>query len=273
MKQTKQYWEFVPIRETLALLSAPTGAPMEQSFFRAHLRVELLAVDVVDTLERVQEAIDRDDLSATSRLLRFAGNQIAQARGECALLSEMRPTEFREFRWALGSVSGFQSPGIRAIQFFCGLRDERVLGIFEGSALYDAMKYHWARRSIWDAFRGQLIRSTLCADSAEEQIETMRLLYRDEDSCPAAFATLEGLRLFDLQYRHFMADHLMTALSQNGHKKPGTGADRTSTIAPTTEMVLLRGVIAPLFPLLWEAITTLPEERSGYGFTASSDGV
>jgi tryptophan 2,3-dioxygenase len=93
-------------------------------------------------LERAQRAVHTDDGPATVRMLRFAGSQIEQARGELALLSQMRPPEFREFRPALGSVSGFQSPGIPSIQFFCGLRDENVLRIFAGAALYAALEHH-----------------------------------------------------------------------------------------------------------------------------------
>jgi tryptophan 2,3-dioxygenase len=131
----------------------------EMLFIVQHQTTELWFKLVLHELRAAVEALDADDLGrALKGVARVKHIQRTMAEA-WTVLATLTPSEYLEFRDALGASSGFQSAQYRAVEFILGNKDERALAVFDDDpaaradlvqllaapTLYDAFWRHLAR--------------------------------------------------------------------------------------------------------------------------------
>ncbi|HXF02956.1 MAG TPA: tryptophan 2,3-dioxygenase family protein, partial [Arthrobacter sp.] len=126
------------------LLSAqhPVSRPEhhdELLFIIQHQTSELWLKLVLHELRTVRQKLRDDDL-------RFAMKGMARIKHiqrslteQWSVLATLTPSEYAEFRGALGSSSGFQSYQYRAVEFLLGNKNKGMLGVFANDPAAQAL--------------------------------------------------------------------------------------------------------------------------------------
>lgn len=149
------------------LLSAqhPVSRPEhhdEMLFIIQHQTTELWLKQLLHELSSARELLASDDLrEALKRVARIKRIQDVMTQ-QWSILATLTPTEYAQFRGALGNSSGFQSVQYRAVEFALGNKNERMLSVFsehpenlalltaelERPTLYDEFLRFAARRGL-----------------------------------------------------------------------------------------------------------------------------
>lgn len=146
-----------------AILSAQR--PLSQShnemlFIVQHQTSELWLKLALHELLAARAAIRRDDISPALKMLARVSRLLEHLTGAWTILSTLTPSEYGEFRAALGRSSGFQSHQYRMLEFVLGNKNpvmmrphqhhpERlraVLELLHAPSLYDEVARLLARR-------------------------------------------------------------------------------------------------------------------------------
>jgi tryptophan 2,3-dioxygenase len=179
------------------------------------------------------------------------------------VLSTLTPSEYGEFRDALGRSSGFQSHQYRMVEFILGNKNavmmephrhhpERlrgVSGLLESPSLYDEVA-RWLARKGFPLDKGCIERDWTQPYRRNESLEAAwRQVYADT-ARHWDFYEL-GEKLVDLEdgFRQWRFRHVTTVERIIGYKR-GTGG--TSGVA-----YLKQALDVQLFPELWHVRTTL----------------
>ncbi|MEV4775845.1 tryptophan 2,3-dioxygenase [Microbacterium sp. LWH12-1.2] len=140
------------------LLSAqhPVSSPEhhdELLFIIQHQTTELWLKQLLHELSSARDLLASDDLrEALKRVARVKKIQDVMTQ-QWSVLATLTPTEYAQFRGALGNSSGFQSVQYRAVEFALGNKNERMLQVFadhpENLALLTA---EWEKPTLYDEF-------------------------------------------------------------------------------------------------------------------------
>jgi len=156
------------------LLSAqrPISEPAhhdEMLFIIQHQTAELWMKLVIHELRAAIDLVKEDRLSPVFKILSRVKHIQGQLFSQWGVLETLTPSEYAEFRGALGRASGFQSFQYRAIEFLLGNKDR------------DALRVHESRPRIHEELRGMLEAPSLYD-------EFLRLLRRRGYEVPASVA-------------------------------------------------------------------------------------
>src|SRR5512139_3746609 len=107
------------------LLSAqqPRSVPPhhdEMLFIVQHQVSELWMKLMIHELRAAIDFLQRDQVWQVRKVLARCKSVLRQLFEQWAVLETLTPTEYVEFRWVLGNVSGFQSAQYRALEFLLG---------------------------------------------------------------------------------------------------------------------------------------------------------
>ncbi len=70
-----------------------------------------------------------------------------------SVLATLTPTEYAQFRGALGNSSGFQSVQYRAVEFALGNKNEKMLSVFrDHPANLALLTAEWEKPTLYDEF-------------------------------------------------------------------------------------------------------------------------
>ncbi|WP_341978081.1 tryptophan 2,3-dioxygenase family protein [Microbacterium sp. LTA6] len=125
----------------------------ELLFIIQHQTTELWLKQLLHELSSARELLASDDLrEALKRVARVKKIQDVMTQ-QWSVLATLTPTEYAQFRGALGNSSGFQSVQYRAVEFALGNKNERMLQVFadhpENLALLTA---EWEKPTLYDEF-------------------------------------------------------------------------------------------------------------------------
>lgn len=125
----------------------------EMLFIIQHQTTELWLKLVQHELGTARDRLAADDLrSALKHIARVKHIQEVLTQ-QWSVLATLTPTEYAQFRGALGNSSGFQSVQYRAVEFALGNKNERMLGVFRGHPENLAMlTAEWERPTLYDEF-------------------------------------------------------------------------------------------------------------------------
>ncbi|MBD8012257.1 tryptophan 2,3-dioxygenase [Microbacterium sp. Re1] len=125
----------------------------EMLFIIQHQTTELWLKLVQHELGTARDRLAADDLrSALKHIARVKHIQEVLTQ-QWSVLATLTPTEYAQFRGALGNSSGFQSVQYRAVEFALGNKNERMLGVFRGHPENVAMlTAEWERPTLYDEF-------------------------------------------------------------------------------------------------------------------------
>lgn len=255
------YCDYLSLDAILNAQHPLSDAHDELLFIVQHQTSELWLKLALHEMEAATAAIAGDRLDVAFKMLTRIARIFEQLNGAWDVLRTMTPSEYSQFRHALGQSSGFQSYQYRAIEFLAGNRNAAML------------KPHAHRIDLDARLRAILARPSLCD-------EAIRLLARrgfnvgeeraaladrrgDSDAVVAAWARIyaDPVRQWDLYelaeklvdfedyFRRWRFNHVTTVERIIGLKR-GTGG--TSGVS-----YLRRMLDVVLFPELWRVRTVL----------------
>ncbi|MCB9881509.1 MAG: tryptophan 2,3-dioxygenase [Planctomycetes bacterium] len=183
------------------------------------------------------------------------------------VLETMRPMDFLRFRGPLKPASGFQSIQFRELEFFLGLRDERLLKLtfadedaaerlrkrIEGPSFSSVLLEHLRSLSFRIAADDVVLAG---GDEALPSIQEIARLYADYDRFPEAYELAESCVELDEFLLLWRRHHVMMVERQIG-ERPGTGAPVNQGLEGSR--YLLSTLTKRAFPYLWIARSYLPE--------------
>ena len=125
----------------------------ELLFIIQHQTTELWLKQLLHELSSARELLASDDLrEALKRVARVKRIQDVMTQ-QWAILATLTPTEYAQFRGALGNSSGFQSVQYRAVEFALGNKNEKMLSVFsDHPANLALLTTEWHKPTLYDEF-------------------------------------------------------------------------------------------------------------------------
>lgn len=208
----------------------------ELLFIVQHQTTELWFKLVLHELRAVRAGFDADELQpALKSLARVKHIQRILAE-QWSVLATLTPSEYAEFRGALGSSSGFQSAQYRAVEFILGNKNRAMLAVFDHHAeSREVLAELLDGPSVYDAFLRLLARrgfdvpgTVLERDVTQPWVEQPGLgpvflaIYADVDHHFDLYEACESLVDLEDSFQLWRFRHLRTVQRTIGFK-PGTG--------------------------------------------------
>jgi tryptophan 2,3-dioxygenase len=257
------YGDYLHLDQILGAQERLSDAHDELLFIIQHQTSELWMRLAIHEIGAARAAIAGDDLQPSFKMLTRVSRIFEQLNGAWDVLRTMTPSEYTQFRAALGQSSGFQSYQYREIEYMLGNRNRAMLRPHvHRPGVHERLTAELARPSLYDEALRLLARkgiavpeSVLKRDVSETHrpddgvVEAWRIVYDD----PAGHWELYELaeKLVDLEdyFRRWRFNHVTTVERVIGFKR-GTGG--TSGVS-----YLRRMLEVELFPELWRVRTTL----------------
>lgn len=223
------------------LLSAqhPVSEPQhhdEMLFIIQHQTTELWLKQLVHELASARELLASDDLrEALKRIARIKRIQDVMTQ-QWSVLATLTPTEYAQFRGALGNSSGFQSVQYRAVEFALGNKNEKMLSVFSDHPANLAMlTAEWEKPTLYDEFlrlaarRGLPIPSDVLERDVREPyretpalVSAIREIYQNPGTYWDLYEACEDLVDLEDNFQFWRFRHLKTVARTIG-MKVGTG--------------------------------------------------
>ena len=257
------YGDYLRLDRILDAQVPLSGAHDELLFIIQHQTSELWMKLALHELASATAAIGEDRMPHAFKMLARVARIMEQLTGAWDVLRTMTPSEYTEFRTALGQSSGFQSYQYRAIEFLAGNRNASLLGPHRHRAeTLAALEAILDRPSLYDAALQLLVRHgfEIGSDAARTEWRTQRqpsdavlaawaAIYRDPDRHWMLYELAEKLVDFEDHFRRWRFNHVTTVERIIGLKR-GTGG--TSGVGYLRKMLEVE-----LFPELWRVRTEL----------------
>jgi tryptophan 2,3-dioxygenase len=208
----------------------------ELLFIIQHQTTELWLKLVLHELRAARDHLDRDDLPRGLKALARVKHIQRTLTEQWSVLATLTPSEYSEFRGALGSSSGFQSYQYRAVEFLLGNKNPRMLPVFRGDdeahallagvlhepTVYDTFLRLLARRG--HAVPAGILDRDVTQPWAEhpELIPVFRTIYEDPHAHWELYEACEDLVDLEDAFQLWRFRHLRTVQRTIGFKS-GTG--------------------------------------------------
>ena len=234
------YDSYLHIPQLLDLQQRLTTAHDELLFIVVHQVYELWFKVLIDELESVRDAIEKEELRAA----RHALNRVKVIEDllveQVAVLETRAPQDFLTFRSELAPASGFQSAQFREIEFLSGLKDAGYIKALDGDGDARArLQRRLEEPSLHDVFSALM----------ERRGVTVTDLYRQGDRHADLLELAEALLDHDEGFRLWRLRHVEMVERQIGDKQ-GTGG--------STGVRYLQSTLGKrFFPELWEVRSQL----------------
>jgi tryptophan 2,3-dioxygenase len=257
------YGDYLKIDAILGAQQPLSAAHDEMLFIIQHQTSELWMRLAIHELAATRAAIAADNLQPAFKMLARVARIFEQLNSAWDVLRTMTPSEYTEFRSALGQSSGFQSFQYRQIEFMVGNRNRSMLGPHshrpESLAILEA---ELARPSLYDEALRLLARSGIDVPEAvlgrdvsapyrpsDGVIDAWRVVYGDPAGHWALYELAEKLVDFEDYFRRWRFNHVTTVERVIGFKRGTGGTGGVSYLKRMLE-------VEP-FPELWRVRTAL----------------
>jgi tryptophan 2,3-dioxygenase len=254
------YLQLDKILNAQALLST---AHDETLFIIQHQTSELWMKLAIHELTVTCHLIAADDLQPAFKTLSRISRILEQLNSAWDVLRTMTPSEYTEFRGALGQSSGLQSWQYRMIEFLVGNKNAGVMrfhehdkAVFErldaarrGPSLYDVTLRLLAHRGL-PIDQAVLERDVSAPYAANESVSAAWLLvYREPSRYWELYELAEKLVDLEDYFRRWRFNHVTTVERIIGFKRGTGGTSGVSYLRKMLDVVL--------FPELWQLRTEL----------------
>lgn len=257
------YADYLHLEKILDAQETLSTAHDELLFIVQHQTSELWMKLAIHEIGSACRAIREDRLQPAFKMLTRVARIFEQLNNAWDVLRTMTPSEYTEFRGALGQSSGFQSWQYRAIEFLAGNRNAAMLkphahvpevtakleAILAEPSLYDEALLLLARAGFdigADAGRGDWRRMRAENDAVRA---AWRAIYRDPAHHWELYELAEKLVDFEDYFRRWRFNHVTTVERIIGLKRGTGGTAGVSYLRKMLEVVL--------FPELWKVRTEL----------------
>ncbi len=262
-KERMSYGDYLDLEHVLDAQKPLSGAHDELLFIIQHQTSELWMKLAIHEIRATIRAIRADRLQPAFKMLSRVARIFEQLTGAWDVLRTMTPSEYTEFRDALGQSSGFQSYQYRAIEFLAGNRNlamlrphahhadvmEKLENILAEPSLYDEALLLLARngfdvgedaqRNDWRETRGE----------NPQVLAAWKIVYAAPEEYWMLYELAEKLVDFEDYFRRWRFNHVTTVERIIGLKR-GTGG--TAGVSYLRKMLEVE-----LFPELWKVRTEL----------------
>ena len=251
------YDEYLHLDTILAAQCVHTSAHDEMLFIVQHQTTELWMKQVIHELTVVREDIAANRLEPAFKTLSRVARIFDQLNGAWDVLRTMTPSDYTEFRRALGTSSGFQSFQYRLIEYMLGNRVIEFIDKYKKTPWhYEALQEELARPSIYDLAVCLLYRIVDGFDTPVPSYQLRqprkldpaiqnhwRIVYENPSKYWPLYELAEKLVDLEDYFRRWRFNHVTTVERVIGNKR-GTGG--------TIGVPLLRQRLdVVLFPELW----------------------
>jgi tryptophan 2,3-dioxygenase len=208
----------------------------ELLFIIQHQTTELWLKQLLHELSSARDLLASDDLrEALKRVARVKRIQDVMTQ-QWSVLATLTPTEYAQFRGALGNSSGFQSVQYRAVEFALGNKNERMLQVFrDHPANLALLRTEFERPTLYDEFlrfaarRGLSIPAEILERDVREPyrphpslVPAIREIYENPHTYWDLYEACEDLVDLEDNFQFWRFRHLKTVTRTIG-MKPGTG--------------------------------------------------
>ncbi|MEO9340659.1 tryptophan 2,3-dioxygenase [Mesorhizobium sp. SB112] len=257
------YGDYLHLDRILDAQFPLSDAHDEMLFVIQHQTSELWMKLAIHEIRSAMKAIREDRLQPAFKMLTRVARIFEQLNSAWDVLRTMTPSEYTQFRDALGKSSGFQSWQYREIEFLAGNRVEALMQphahlagvtadlekILSEPSLYDEALLLLARSGFDIGDEAQ--RTDWRAKRAENQkvMEAWQVIYRAPETHWMLYELAEKLVDFEDYFRRWRFNHVTTVERIIGLKR-GTGG--TGGVSYLRKMLEVE-----LFPELWKLRTEL----------------
>jgi tryptophan 2,3-dioxygenase len=235
----------------------------EMLFIIQHQTSELWMKLLIHELSAVIRSIQADNLEPSFKSLSRVAHIQRMLFEQWSVLETLTPSEYLEFRGALGHASGFQSYQYRALEFLLGNKDDQALKPFrhmpgvhanlerllESPSVYDEFLRHLARKGhpvpahcVERSWREPY-------EKSEAVVAVFRRVYEEPAQHWDAYEMCEKLVDMEERFQLWRFRHMMTVMRIIGFKQ-GTGGSSGVTF-------LRKALDTRFFPELWDVRTEL----------------
>ncbi len=257
------YGDYLRLDELLSAQRPVTAVHDEMLFIIQHHTSELWIKLLLHELDLAVTLVRTDRLAESFKIFSRVGHIQRMLFEQWAVLETMTPSEYLQFRDALGKSSGFQSYQYRALEFVLGNKDANLLKAHQHDPRVHAeLATRLAAPSLYDEFLGWLARHghAIPADrvtrdftqpytSSTGVLDVVRSIYADPERNYAAYDMCEKLVDIEERFQLWRFRHMTTVKRIIGFA-PGTGG--SSGVG-----FLKKALDLTFFPELWEVRTSI----------------
>ena len=257
------YGDYLHLERILDAQELLSDAHDELLFIVQHQTSELWMKLAIHEIRSAMTAIRSDDLRPAFKMLTRVSRIFEQLNNAWDVLRTMTPSEYTQFRGALGQSSGFQSFQYRAIEFLVGNRNAAMLRPHaHRTEITAALEDILARPSLYDEALLLLQRNgfDIGGDSGRTNwrsgrdpnpvvVEAWRTVYAAPNRHWPLYELAEKLVDFEDYFRRWRFNHVITVERIIGLKRGTGGTGGVPYLRKMLETVL--------FPELWEVRTVL----------------
>lgn len=235
----------------------------EMLFIVQHQTTELWIKLLIHELRSAMAHMHDDDLGPALKRLARVKHVQRQMTDQWSVLATLTPSEYVQFRHALGHASGFQSAQYRTLEFLLGNKNRAMLPVFahapqqqaelrrtlESPSLYDEFLIFLARRG-YDIPAALLNRDWSKPHTLNHDlVEVFARIYKDPEHQWDVYEACEELVDVEESFQMWRFRHLKTVERIIGYKR-GTGG--SSGVA-----FLQRALSLTFFPELYAVRTEI----------------
>lgn len=267
LSKSMSYGDYLRLDELLAA-QVPASSPPhhdEMLFIIQHQTSELWIKLAIHELLAAIRSVQADRLEPAFKILTRVGHIQRMLFEQWSVLETLTPSEYLEFRSALGTSSGFQSHQYRALEFLLGNKDAASLKPHSHRPEVHAyLEKLLLAPSIYDEFLRYLARKghaipperlerdfTQPYEAHPGVVAVLRDIYEHPQSQWDAYEMAEKLIDVEERFQLWRYRHMMTVMRIIGFRK-GTGG--SSGVGFLRKALDLR-----FFPELWDVRTHLKE--------------
>ena len=257
------YGDYLHLDELLAAQQPVTEVHDEMLFIIQHHTSELWIKLLLHELDLAVTLVRTDRMGASFKIFARVAHIQRMLFEQWAVLETMTPSEYVQFRDALGRSSGFQSYQYRALEFVLGNKDANTLKPHQHDPrVHGELAARLAAPSLYDEFLAWLSRHghaipadrlardfTQPYESSPGVREAFRAIYADPERNYEAYDMCEKLVDIEERFQLWRFRHMTTVKRIIGFAHGTGGSSGVGFLRKALDLVF--------FPELWEVRTLL----------------
>jgi len=257
------YGDYLHLDELLGAQRPVTGVHDEMLFIIQHHTSELWIKLLLHELDLAVRLVRDDRLAESFKIFARVAHIQRMLFEQWAVLETMTPSEYVQFRDALGKASGFQSYQYRALEFVLGNKDANLLKPHRHDARVHAdLAARLAAPSLYDEFLRWLARHghpvpadrvdrdfTLPYERSAGVLEVFRAIYAEPTRSYDAYDMCEKLVDIEERFQLWRFRHMATVKRIIGFAHGTGGSSGVGFLKQALDLTF--------FPELWDVRTHL----------------
>ncbi|MBO4257786.1 tryptophan 2,3-dioxygenase [Streptomyces griseorubiginosus] len=230
----------------------------ELLFIIQHQTSELWFKLVIHELREAMRRLAADDLRPALKSLARVKHIQRQLVDQWAVLATLTPSEYAQFRGALGRASGFQSAQYRVVEFLLGNKNDGMSAVFSHDPeARDALEEALRLPTLYDEFLRYLARAghavpddllkrdvTRAHEFHDGLLPVLKRIYQDPASHWEAYETCEELVDIEESFQLWRFRHLKVVTRVIGFKRGTGGSSGVSFLKAALDLTFFPEVLA-----------------------------